>query len=267
VKILTIARNTFSSFLRDKLIILFGILFACVVLLMMTPLMGLKAMTSAASAQQMQSVVLGEVAAIMVLVTGCGSMLAAWAAADTVASEMKSGTILAVMARPVRRWEYLAGKYLGVMLLMAVYVFMMFGLSYLLAWMGGEKIQSTPWVLLVYPLVRYAVYSAMAMLLVTVMHPALAFAGVMTISVTASVIDPSQHYNHVFWTWAHQAAYMILPSTTLLSEQRFLVITHATLKQTTWVEHLITLAYGLDYALVCLLGAMWSFRSRALRRD
>ena len=267
MKILTIARNTFSSFLRDKLIILFCILFACVVLMMMTPLMRLKAMTSAANDQQMQSYVLSVVASIMSLVSGCGSMLAAWAAADTVAAEMKSGTILAVMARPVRRWEFLAGKYLGVMLLMTVYVFMMFGLSYLLAWMGGEKIQSTPWVLLVYPLVRYAIYSAATVLLVTVMHPVLASAAVMTISVAASVIDPGQHYASLFWTWAHHAAYAILPCTTLLSEQRFLVITHATLKRTTWVEHLITLAYGLDYALVWLLLAMWSFHYRTLKRD
>jgi ABC-type transport system involved in multi-copper enzyme maturation permease subunit len=267
VKIITIAQNTFSSFLRDKLIILFSILFACVVLLMMTPLLGMKAMTTAGNAQQMQSYVLSVVAEIMSLVSGCGSLLAAWAAADTVASEVKSGTILAVMARPVRRWEFLAGKYLGVLLLMTVYIAMMFGLSYLLAWMGGEKIQSTPWVLVVYPLVRYAIYGAIAMLLVTVIHPVLAFAAVMTISVAANVVDPAQLYTSVFGTWVRNVFYVILPSTTLLSEERFLVITHAALKQTTWVEHLITLAYGLDYALVCLLLAMWSFHSRTLKRD
>jgi len=187
MKIVTIALNTFSSFLRDKLIILFGILFACVVLLMMTSLLGMKAMNSGANAHQMQSYVLSFVAAIMTLVSGCGSLLAAWAAADTVASEMKSGTILAVMARPVHRWEFMAGKFLGVMLLMAVYVAMMFALSYLLAWMGGERIQASPWVLLVYPLVRYAIYGAMAMLVVTVIHPVLAFAAVMAISVAANM--------------------------------------------------------------------------------
>lgn len=267
MKILTIALNTFSSFLRDKLIILFTILFACVVLLMMTPLLGMKAMTSAANAQQMQAVVLGDVAAIMGVVAACGSMLAAWAAADAVASEMKSGTILAVMARPVRRWEFLAGKYVGVMLLMAVYVLLMFALSYLLAWMGGEKIQSTLWVLLVYPLVRYAIYSAIAMLLVTVMHPVLASAAVIAISVATNVIDPAQHYTSVYLTWARNAAYVILPSTTLLSEERFLVITYASLRQTTWTEHLTTIAYGLDYALVCLLLAMCSFRTQTLKRD
>jgi hypothetical protein len=58
-----------------------------------------------------------------------------------------------------------------------------------------------------------------------------------------------------------------LPSTTLLSEDRFLSITQAALKQAGWLDHLITLAYGLDYALVFLLLAMWSFHYRSLKRD
>jgi len=53
----------------------------------------------------------------------------------------------------------------------------------------------------------------------------------------------------------------------LLSEERFLTITHAALKQATWLEHLTTLAYGLDYALVFLLLAIWSFRYRSLTHD
>lgn len=116
MKVWTIALNTFGSFLRNKLIILFVVLIACVVLLMMTPMLGMKAMTTASNAGQMQTLVLTEVSAIMSLVSGFGSLLAAWAAADAVAGEMKSGTILAVMARPVNRWEFLLGKFLGVML-------------------------------------------------------------------------------------------------------------------------------------------------------
>ena len=59
----------------------------------------------------------------------------------------------------------------------------------------------------------------------------------------------------------------VLPSTTLLSEDRFLSITEASLKQAGWAEHLTTIAYGLDYALVVLLLAMWSFHYRSLKRD
>jgi hypothetical protein len=53
----------------------------------------------------------------------------------------------------------------------------------------------------------------------------------------------------------------------LFSEERFLTITHASLKQATLLEHLTTLSYGLDYALVFLLLAIWSFHYRSLTRD
>jgi ABC-type transport system involved in multi-copper enzyme maturation permease subunit len=202
----------------------------------------------------------------MSLVSGFGSLLAAWAAADVVSSEMKSGTILAIMARPVRRWEFLLGKYLGVQLLMVVYVLAMFALSYLLAWIGGEKIHSAAWTLLFYPLVRYAVYSAIAMMLVTMMHSVVAFAIVLTISVAASILAPSSARGALLPEWLRTGFYAALPSTELLSETRFLAVTESALHSTPWTDHLTALAYGLDYALVCFLLAAWSFRKRSLSR-
>ncbi len=266
MKIRAIALNTFGSLLRNKLIVLFLAGFVCVVLLMMTPILAARSMGSAMGAGQAQGMVLGMVSAIMSMVSGFGSLLAAWAAADVVSSEMKSGTILAVMSRPVRRWEFLLGKYLGVQLLMLVYVLGMFGLSYLLAWIGGEKIQSTAWVLFVYPMVRYAIYSAIAMVLVTMMHPVVAFAIVLVISVGASILSPLAGMRTLMPEWLRAGFYAPLPSTDLLSETRFLAVTQSTLHSTPWTHHLTALAYGLDYALVCFLLAIWSFRKRSLAR-
>src|ERR1700683_3470857 len=156
MKIRAIALNTFSSLLRNKLIILFCAGFVCVLLLMLTPMMLAKSMGRTMSASQVQGLVLGEVSAIMSFVSGFGSLLAAWAAADAVAGEVRSGTILAVLARPVRRWEFLLGKYLGVQFLMVLYVLCGLAMSYFLAGIGGESIQSNPLPLVIYPLVRYA---------------------------------------------------------------------------------------------------------------
>ena len=218
------------------------------------------------STEQMQAAVLPLIGAMMSLLSGFGSLLAAWAAADAVASEMRSGTILAVMARPVRRWEFLLGKYLGVMLLMGVYVLCMFGLSCLLAWIGGATIQSSPWVLLAYPMVRYAIFAAIGILLVGVMHPVIAIAIVMVVSILAQLVAPGS--NTTFMAeWLKTGLFYILPSTGLLSEVRFLTITKATLRGAPWSEHLTALAYGLDYALVCFLLGVWFFRRRSLSRD
>lgn len=267
MKIWTIALNTFGSFLRNRLLIVFGVLFICTVLLMMTPLLGAKAMATMGNAQQAQVMVLGMVSAIMFFVSGTGSLLAAWCAADAVASEMKSGTILAVMARPVKRWEFLLGKYTGVLLLMFVYVVMMFGLSWLLAWIGGERIHSNPWVLVVYPMVRYAVYSALAMALVTIFHPVVTMGFTLILAVVALIVAPGGQPVTSHWKYLRWPLWVTLPSTSLLSEERFLTITHASVKQTGWLEHLTTLSYGLDYALVFVLLAMWSFHYRSLTRD
>lgn len=266
MKIRAMALQTFGSLLRNKLIILFFAGFICVVLLMMTPLAAYKAVAATMSVSQAEALVLGTVSLIMSMVSGFGSLLAAWAAADVVASEMKAGTILAIMARPVRRWEFLLGKYLGVQLLMLVYVAGMVALTYLLAWIGGEKIQSAPWTLLIYPLVRYAIYSAISMLLVTMIHPVIAFATVLVIAVAASILSPSSWQTAQLPGWLKVSLYSVVPSTGALSEIRFLGLTQSDLHAMPWTDHATILAYGLDYALVCFLLAVWSFRKKSLSR-
>ena|SRR5713101_9283917 len=123
------------------------------------------------------------------------------------------------------------------------------------------------WVLLVYPMVRYAVYGAIAMVLVTLLHPVMAFGMVMLMGALALMVVPTSLASGTFPGWLRESIYVILPSTSLLSEDRFLSITQSSLKPVSWLEHATTLAYGLDYALACLLLAMWSFHYRSLKRD
>jgi len=85
MKVRTIAFSTFGGFLRNKVILLFCSLFICVILLMMTPLMAYKSATLASNAQQMHDYILNTVASIVSMVSGFGSLLAAWAAADNFA--------------------------------------------------------------------------------------------------------------------------------------------------------------------------------------
>ena len=266
MKVRAIALNTFNGLLRNKIIILFCAGMVCVMLLALTPLM-LARNNRNIGADQMQGLVLQIIGGIMSMVSGFGSLLAAWAAADAVAGEMKSGTILAVMARPVRRWEFLLGKYLGVQLLMVSFVLAMLGLNYLMAAIGGVHIQAAPWMLIVYPLVRYAIFSAIALMLVTVMHPIIAFGIVMVMSIAAQIVTPSATPPQFMAPWVRKALFDILPSTSALSEIRFLTVTRATLRVAPWTDHLITLGYGLDYALICFLLAAWLFRNRTLSRD
>lgn len=264
MKIRTIAFSTFGSFLRNKLILLFCSLFLCVVLLMMSPMLEYRALTNGSNAQQMHGVILNTVAMIMSMVSGFGSLLAAWAAADCVASEMRSGTILAVMARPLRRWEFLAGKYLGVLLLMAVYTVALLGVTFLLAWLGGQRFHTSLWTLLVYPMVRYAIWAAISMFLVTLIHPVFTMA---LIILLASVTELFASDTFKIPQWLRVPVHLTLPLTDLLSESRFLAITRASVKPYPWTNHLTALAYGIDYAIVCFLLAMFVFQYRSLTKD
>ena len=267
MRILTLALNTWESFVHNRLIMVVLILSGCIILLMMFPLMRMRAYTNSANQQMMEGAVLDMIAGVMGFVSGLGSLLAAWGAADAYNMELKSGTVLAVMARPVRRWEFLAGKYAGVMLLMASYVLLMFFLSYLLAWIGGEHFHTTPWVLLLYPLVRYAIYAAVAMLLATFVSPVVAMGIVLAIALLIAVTGPGvEKWGHNT-QWLKIGLYYVLPSTRLLSEDRFLIIKQASTKATTALDHLVSLGYGAEYAAILVLLAIWSFHYRTLRRD
>jgi len=104
------------------------------------------------------------------------------------------------------------------------------------------------------------------MLLVTVMHPMVAFAIVLITPVASSFVTPGARPGllpDAFWS----PFYAVLPSLDLLSESQYLGMTQANLTPIPWTNHVTALVYGLDYALVLFLFAIWSFRRRALTRD
>jgi len=267
MKLWTLAASTLESFLHNRLIVVLLLVGIGIILMMMIPLLGARAKITGSNQAMMESVVLEAISEVVSFMSGLGSLLAAWAATDSLVSELKAGTVLAVMARPVKRWEFLLGKYAGVLLLMAGYAAMMIGVTYLLAWLGGQHIHANPLVLFAYPLVRYAIYAAMAMLLATVFGSVMSMVCVMGIAIVNLLVQPGAPEWKPKLMWLKAGLYYVLPSTNLLSEERFLSLRQAALKPTTWMEHGTSLLYGLDYALVILLLAMWSFRARTLRRD
>ena len=267
MKILTLASGTAKSFLHNRLIVAFLIIAICIILMMMAPLYAIRHHLTPENQQGMESMVLEILSQVMSFVSGLGSLLAAWSAADALSSELKSGTVLAVMARPVKRWEFLLGKYLGVMLFMSAYIAMMIGLSYLLSAMGGQRLHAAPWILILYPMVRYSIYAALALFFATFLHPVMSMGAVFVISILTEMVGP----HATDWTpKLHQlqvALYYLLPSTNLLTESRFLSLRQASLKQASWLEHALSLGYGLDCAMVLFLLAAWSFHYRTLRQE
>jgi ABC-type transport system involved in multi-copper enzyme maturation permease subunit len=267
VKVRTIALNTFGTFLHNKVIVVLCLLFVCSFLMGLYSVLSFKSMTTPSNAQQMQSLMLDDVGKTMFLLSGLGSLLAAWAAAAAVADEMKSGTILAVMARPLRRWQFLTGKYLGVLMLMSVYALGMLGVMFLLTWLGGQPFRTPWWVLLAYPLVRYAIWAAISIFLVTLLNPAVVMGMVAVLLALIQLLVTASALSDIP-SWFRLPLHLALPLTTVvLSETRFLTMTRASLERYPWTDHVAALAYGLDYALVWFLLAVAMFHYRSLSRD
>ena len=95
------------------------------------------------------------------------------------------------------------------------------------------------------------------------MHPAVVVGLFWVLATVGALLSPASHADIPHWLRA--GLYAVLPSAELLSESRFFHLNQATL--ITWKDHLTTIAYGLDYTLVCFLLAVWSFRRRSLSRS
>jgi hypothetical protein len=109
-----------------------------------------------------------------------------------------------------------------------------------------------------------AVYAAIAMAVATVAHPVIAWAFTLLLDVAATMVTPgAEPAKYAVLRWL-AAVYYLLPSTNVSRRNRFLTIKRASLRQSACSEHVVTLAYGLDDALVFLMIVMWSFHYRRL---
>jgi len=259
MKIWTIAINTFTSFLHSKVIAVTGLLFALPVA------MGISSVLIFRGKPELMGSMLHDLSATLQFMSALGSLIAGFAAADAISAEMKSGTVLAVMARPLERWQFLAGKYFGVLLLMLAYTIAMLGTGVFLYRLAGLPFHTPWWVLISYPFVRYAVWASIAMLLVTFLHPFVTMAVVAVIISVVTVLASPAAANYS--AWIRVPLHVTLPLTTnVLSEDRFFSMTQASLHRYPWAFHATALAYGLNYALVCFLLAALVFHRRSLVR-
>jgi ABC-type transport system involved in multi-copper enzyme maturation permease subunit len=64
-------------------------------------------------------------------------MMTVLTSVDTLSGEIASGTIHTVVAKPIRRWEVVLGKWLGFVLMLSLYILMMAGgVALLVRWIG-----------------------------------------------------------------------------------------------------------------------------------
>ena len=128
MRILAIARNTFREAVRDK--VLYVLLFFAAV-----TIAGSKALGWISIGQDIKIVKDITLAATSIF----GALIAIFVGASLIYKEVDKRTLYTILARPMDRWEFVIGKYLGLLALLAVVVVIMTGTSaaYILL-LGGQ---------------------------------------------------------------------------------------------------------------------------------
>ena len=162
-QIRAIAVHTFKEAVRDRVLLLF-LVFAILLIASSTVLAWLTV------GSELKIVTDLGLAALSVF----GVMMAVFIGITLVHKEVEKRTIYAVLAKPVRRWQFLIGKYVGLMLTLAAVSSMMAGFLLALVWWKGGVVPThlLPAILLSY--FELGVITSIALLFSTITTPILA---------------------------------------------------------------------------------------------
>jgi ABC-type transport system involved in multi-copper enzyme maturation permease subunit len=134
MKVLAIARNTFRENIRDK--ILYNLILFALLMILSSFVLG--QLTLGYEAKVIVDLGLSSISVF-------GTLIAIFVGIGLVYKELERRTVYALLAKPVHRWEFILGKYMGLLFTLLVNVVIMtIGLGLVLAYHGGVPIQSFP---------------------------------------------------------------------------------------------------------------------------
>jgi ABC-type transport system involved in multi-copper enzyme maturation permease subunit len=151
-----VAANTFREAVRDR--VLYSLLFFALLMIGAAVLVGQISM----GIEQSVIVSLG-LTAISVI----GIFIAIFIGVGLVSKEMEKRTLYALLAKPVQRWEFLLGKYGGLVMTLALNTAAMALGLYFALWMVKHPLEKSDWYVLVAVyliLLKLALIVALAML-------------------------------------------------------------------------------------------------------
>lgn len=163
--VLTIAANSFREAVRDRILYLL-LAFAAIVI-------GVSRFVSLLTVGDEAKIVTDfGLSAISIF----GVLTAMFVGVSLVFKEIERKTVYTLLANPVRRWQFVAGKYLGLLGVLAMNVAAMAAvLALALAWIGGSVVGLGPAILLTF--VQLALVAAFAILFSSYTNPILAAVG------------------------------------------------------------------------------------------
>lgn len=252
---LVLAYSTLVEALRNRLFIV-AILFGVVLVGMSV------AAASVSIAERSRLIVDVGLAATSVL----GSLIAVILSINTFASELKSHTAYPILARPIPRWGFILGKYLGVVSAMILIVSVMTVVTALTVKLYGGQVPTALWGNLWLAWIEMALICAIAFAFSSLAVPALAASYSAGLIVAGNLSNDIQRFAERLVADGKplgqfvRAAYYAMPDLQALSA-RLQAANDLPLPATYLLDGTL---YGLAYAFGALCIAMWTFSARRM---
>jgi ABC-type transport system involved in multi-copper enzyme maturation permease subunit len=245
-----IALNTFREAIRDR--ILYLLLVFAILVIGVSRLLSL--LTVGSEEKIIKDVGLSAISLF-------GVLTAVFVGVSLVFKEIERRTVHTLLANPVRRWQFVTGKFAGLLAVLSLNVVLMFGaLAGVLAWHGDSAWPLLPAILLI--LVELAIVTAFALLFSSLTNPVLA--AVWTFAVYVS--------GHLAWSLPLLELKLPEGPARALCETLYWLVPHLDdLSIKAEVVHSVALPpgqvgvaalYGLSYAAVVLALACFVFERR-----
>ncbi len=251
MRILAVAQNTFREAVRDK--VLYVLLFFAAV-----AIFGSKALGWISIGQDIKIIKDISLAAVSVF----GVLIAIFVGTNLVYKEIDKRTIYTIICRPMWRFEFILGKYLGLAGLLAVVTFIMTLVAAVYVWtLGGALDAVFFWAaLLIYW--QLLLVTALAVLLSSVTSPILGaiivFSAYVVGHATEILADLPEHFDGTWAKTAMEFAYYVLPNLSNFNI-RDLAANEVPVEPSyvAWV-----LAYGAIYTTMLLVLAALAFEDK-----
>jgi len=252
MRLLMVAANTFTELIRDKALL--GLLAFAVIVIAISGAFGM-----ISAGEEVKFIIDISLPAMLLF----GVLISVLGGTNLVYREMERKTIYTLVSRPVRRWEFVVGKYVGIVMLLGVSIIgmSMFFLGYLYLFGGRPGVPLLQAIVMVF--LEVMVVTAIALLMSTMTSPMLGAIVTFTLFVfghwTEQLQVLSNEIGNRFLSLLFRAMYLLLPNL-----ENFNVRAEAAhYISVAWARVGIAGLWGLAYSALAILLAAAVFEKRS----
>lgn len=97
-------------------------------------------------------------------------VLSTFVAARQLPTEIRERTLYPLLAKPIRRWQWLLAKYIGVVLISWIIIAVLFAVFQVLIWVKGIEVNAFLYQGLLLLMLQIAIYDALVMMFTVILH-------------------------------------------------------------------------------------------------